>query len=280
MVWVVLAIAGTSIAALAIFRIASSYSQAGQNRQNQQEPGHDNNTPDQIETIPREQNPNYWSRTEERVQERWNKFINDIKRNDNDKVVVAIATIAIALFTGMPFFSNIFLFISAEKSADAAKKAAEDLIIVERPYIFMTTPKIVAGPNNSYRLEYALINYGRTPAILRFYTSQTYAKDRPQYPMKSVIWNGWEVLKPREGHQGKLFEITQKLGDKSPLFWIEIFYLDMFNYMHTSGFTFFYMEVSGKGEFVAIASEKYNYHRTEKLGNGEWHPKAGKPPVD
>jgi len=70
-------------------------------------------------------------------------------------------------------------------------------------------------------------------------------------------------------------------GDKHPLFWIEVFYLDMFNYTHTSGFTFFYMDDnSGKGEFVAIASEKYNYHRTEKMGKGEWHPSIGKPPTD
>jgi hypothetical protein len=37
---------------------------------------------------------------------------------------------------------------------------------------------------------------------------------------------------------------------------------------------------SGKGEFVAIVSEKYNYHHTEKMGQGEWHPSIGKPPTD
>jgi hypothetical protein len=168
-----------------------------------------------------------------------------------------------------------------QKTAEGAKSSADSVVIIERPYIFMTTPKIVAGPNNIYRLEYALTNYGRTPAILRFYVSQTYIKDEPKRHMDSVIWNGWEVLRPRDSHQGKGFIIRQKLEEgRQPLFWVEVFYFDMFNDMHTAGFTFFYMEVSGKGEFVAIASEKYNYHRIEKMATGEWHPKIGEPPVD
>jgi hypothetical protein len=170
----------------------------------------------------------------------------------------------------------------AEKSANAAKESADSLVITERPYIFMTTPVIVRGPNDSYGLSYAFTNYGRTPAILRFYTGQTYIKDESQRPIDTAIWNGWEVLRPGESHQGKFFEIRQQLNvEKHPLFWVEVFYLDMFNYTHTSGFTFFYMEdIRHKGEFVAIASEKYNYHRTEKLDNGEWHPRVGKPPTD
>jgi hypothetical protein len=172
--------------------------------------------------------------------------------------------------------------IHTETSAGAAKSSADSVLIVERPYIFMTAPKIVAGPNKSYRLEYVLTNYGRTPAILRFYACQTYIKDEPKRPIHRTMWNGWEVLRPRDSHQGKLFQIRQKLEvNKHPLFWIEVFYLDMFNDVHTSGFTFFYKEdISGKGEFVAIASEKYNYHRTEKMAKGEWSPKIGEPPAD
>jgi hypothetical protein len=47
----------------------------------------------------------------------------------------------LALFTFFLFVSNCILFYSAEKAADAAKASADSVVIVERPYIFMTTPK-------------------------------------------------------------------------------------------------------------------------------------------
>ena len=87
-----------------------------------------------------------------------------------------ITDFLLALFTFflvvVGFGQGIFLYRTDQgthKAANAAKESADALVIVERPYIFMTTPKIVNGPNNGYILEYALTNYGRTPAILRFY---------------------------------------------------------------------------------------------------------------
>src|SRR5580658_9626305 len=76
---------------------------------------------------------------------------------------------------------------AAKSSADAATKSAgvaeQALIGLERPYIFLDTPKPVSNirkPGIGNCIEFTLRNYGRSPAIVQWF----YASSR----VKESIW--------------------------------------------------------------------------------------------
>jgi hypothetical protein len=146
-VWMLLAVIGISVATVAVFQIGGSMAtsnQSDENSQDQQNPAQNKDAAGNVETKPREQNADNWSRIKKHLGERIENIVDYIKRDDNDKVVVAVSTLFIMLFTALLFFSNIFLFISAEKSANAAKKAAQvaerALVAVERPILVVSLP--------------------------------------------------------------------------------------------------------------------------------------------
>jgi hypothetical protein len=211
-------------------------------------------------------------------------------------LVTAFGTLVIGFFTFVLFIATAALFYSSEKaveasrkSAEAAKQSADALVTIERPYLFMNTPTMADGVSGLPKVDFSLINYGRTPAILRFYMGRVYTNEQPQQMTGVTAWNGWEVLKSGDSHTGKSVQFIKKFDDpktygrdpkKVPFFWIEVFYADIFNYMHTSGFSFFYMDDGSGGKFVAVAGEKYNYHRSEPMPEGRWSPKVGEPPTD
>jgi hypothetical protein len=176
-------------------------------------------------------------------------------------------------------------------AADAAKKSADALVTIESPYIFTDVPQLGdSAISGITQINFTLTNYGRTPAILRLYVAQTYSKEVKLGDRDP--WTGWEVLRQGEGHKGKLVQTGGRLvkketttaedrdANKTPLCWLEVFYLDMFNNMHTADFTFFYMNDGSRHKFVAIGGEKYNYRHIEKMSKGEWQPKVRQPPMD
>jgi hypothetical protein len=71
-----------------------------------------------------------WSDVKEKASQYKDEFIEHVERRE--KVYVALSSIAVAAFTFLLFAATVFLFVSGEKSADAAKKSAE---IAERALI-------------------------------------------------------------------------------------------------------------------------------------------------
>lgn len=175
-----------------------------------------------------------------------------------------------------------------KKAYGPLRDSADAALASERPYVFTTVPKIEVSAKGK-TITYTLTNYGKTPAILRYYTARSFNKNSP--PTDTEIWNGWEVLRTGESHTGKSIEVRNvplKTGDigssgdsaknVTSFFWLEFFYVDVFNFVHTSTATFFYLDDGKSPRYVQIAGEKYNDHRIEKMPEGEWHPNLGKPP--
>jgi hypothetical protein len=226
-----------------------------------------------------------------------NRFLRLLDRHNG--LVTAFGTLVIGFFTFVLFIATSALFYSSEKavdasrkSADAAQKSADALVTIERPYLFMSTPKFSEsmGMAGFPKIDFSLTNYGRTPAILRFYMGRLYTFEHPKQFTAMTWFNGLEVLKSGDVHTGRPFQLTKKFDDdphiyiadqkKRPFLWLEVFYFDMFDYVHTSGFTFFYSDDGSGGKFVPIGGEKYSYRRAVKLPEGEWSPKPGEPPFD
>jgi hypothetical protein len=298
--WIALAILGIAVAGFAVFQIGKSMSspQTAQQGQNTSQPNDKNTAANPHMTESNEQKSNYWTKIKEYIKQKWRRIVEIVEKSD--KAIVALSTAVIATFTIALAFATAFLFISSErvadaarKSADAAKQSADALVTIERPYLFMDTPTFGEGISGLPKIDFSLINYGRTPAILRFYVGRVYTSESPKQFMAITAWNGWEVLKPGDSHMsgrtGRSFQLNKKIDDpktrlpdakKTPLLWVEVSYLDVFNYMHTAGFSFFYMDDGSGGKFVAIAGEKYNYRRADPLPEGDWHPKPSEPPTD
>jgi hypothetical protein len=159
---------------------------------------------------------------------------------------------------------------------DESKRTLTEL---ERPYIFVDiptfTPNKIEGlaPN----VQYVLQNYGRTPAIVIWLKATTSQTGPPSN--KIVNWteffNGQIVFKPGERqeiqplHRFPYPNYDPAIGRPPILFIINVTYLDVFDYVHCSEFTFFESE----GYFYAIGGKKYNHSKSEKLPDTvEWTP--------
>ena len=82
---------------------------------------------------------------------------------------MTIYTLWLMIFTGLLFVCNILLWISTKKAADAAKKAANAMPVVERAYVFVKVEHARVIPSNGIITLTAYImmeNYGKTPAII------------------------------------------------------------------------------------------------------------------
>jgi hypothetical protein len=119
--------------------------------------------------------------------------------DSHNGLVNAIGTLIVAVFTGVLFVATVALFISSEKVAKSAQKSADiaerALTGLERPYVFVQTPKFVANiiPNRPDRVQFILKNYGRTPAIVRWFKAIAM---RPGQPASRwfEIFNGQVIL--------------------------------------------------------------------------------------
>jgi len=163
---------------------------------------------------------------------------------------------------------------AAKQSADVAERTFTEL---ERPYIFVDTPKFIPSPiEGALNVQYILKNYGRTPAIVRWLK----ATAKPASPSNNgpltwiEIFSGQIILKSGDEREIQPlhrmpFPKTPAIGEPSVLLIIEVTYSDVFDYIHVSEFTFFESE----GSFHAIAGKKYNRSKSEKLPEGvEWTP--------
>jgi hypothetical protein len=198
----------------------------------------------------------------------------------------------LAIFTMFLVLVSVGLFISGERnvgvareSAHAAEKAAniaeKSLTELERPYIFVQIPKFVPNtiPNRPDRVQYVLKNYGRTPAIVRWFKAEAKRQVANEGGW-SNFFNGQIILASGEERE---FEVVGGGGmnpypksdplsadpNQTALLNIEVTYSDVFDYFHVSGFSFF----ERGGTFYAIGGNQYNRRKSAKLPPGtEWTP--------
>jgi hypothetical protein len=199
------------------------------------------------------------------------------------------------LTIGLLLLTTIFTFITAvifyfqlremEKVYPPIKESADASVISQSPYLFVSTPTLVPGIPGYPTIDFSFKNYGRTPAILRFYTGRIYIPEQlPQALGSSPAGSVWEVIKPDDSYKGRPVEFFQKFelsefDKKTPLLWFEVSYADLFGYVHTSGFTFSLYAVETKGITISpLGGGKYSYHHKEKMPENEWTPKPGRPP--
>jgi hypothetical protein len=173
---------------------------------------------------------------------------------------------------------------AAKDSADASVKAANiaerTLTELERPYVFVQTPKFApnAFPGRPDRIQYILKNYGRTPAIVRWFTAAVRTTGQPPKLLWNEIFNGQVILASGEEREFKVVGVAGAMAypkgdlsvpDSIPVLNIEVTYSDVFDFYHVSAFTFF----ESQGEFHAIGGEAYNRRKSAKLPPGvEWTP--------
>jgi hypothetical protein len=174
---------------------------------------------------------------------------------------------------------------TAKESAEAAKKAAniaeKSLTELERPYVFVQIPKFVPNtiPGRPDRVQYVLKNYGRTPAIVRWFKAEAKRQVANEGGW-SNFFNGQIILASGEERE---FEVVGGGGmnpypksdplstdpNQTALLNIEVTYSDVFDYFHVSGFSFF----ERGGTFYAIGGNQYNRRKSAKLPPGtEWTP--------
>jgi hypothetical protein len=156
----------------------------------------------------------------------------------------------LVLFNGLLVLATIALFISGEKSADAAKEAAgaakksadvaeRTLTELERPYIFVDSVEIIrplsslplpdTSKDSNLRIDeitetrenpevqYTLKNYGRTPAIIQFVEAEARLKPHGNLPIPKLhpwrdIFTGRIVLKAGDPHTW----IVDRVGSRLP----------------------------------------------------------------
>jgi len=136
---------------------------------------------------------------------------------------------------------------AAKISANVAERTLTEL---ERPYIFVDTPKVIPSPIESVspNVQYILKNYGRTPAIVRWLkaTAKLASPSNNGPPIWTEIFNGQIVFKSGEEQEIQPlhrmpFPKTPAIGapsvEPSVLLIIEVTYSDVFDYIHVSEFT-------------------------------------------
>jgi hypothetical protein len=94
-------------------------------------------------------------------------------KKDNDGKLLTVEynrvtryTFWLMIFTGCLAICNIALWFYTKAAADAAKKSAEALPVIERAYIFIDA--CVLEDIEAYRFDFSVVfsNFGKTPAIL------------------------------------------------------------------------------------------------------------------
>jgi hypothetical protein len=136
---VALLIAGLATGYIAVFHIGGSMppSQTEQQTNNQQQPASQQSSSQPLVLENQQQKSGYWSQTKQKIKNGWNRFVDVMEHND--KAVVAISTMVIALFTVFLVVATASLFISSERVAEAGKKSAEiaegTLIATNRPWV-------------------------------------------------------------------------------------------------------------------------------------------------
>lgn len=81
---------------------------------------------------------------------------------------------------------------AARKSADTAERTFTE---VERPYVFVQTLRL--APNAQYILQ----NFGRTPAIVRWFTATVRTTGQPTKLLWNEVFNGQVILASGEERQ-------------------------------------------------------------------------------
>ena len=174
--------------------------------------------------------------------------------------ITAIATVVVAFFTGLLWYYNKKLWKTAAQSAEAAKKAADALPIIERAYIFIET----CGPNsfvgNNFTIGAKISNFGKTPAIL-IKIDAAYIWEE-QYPIKFPEFNcrvSDDVSliapeKPQVVYIKTPYIPIGKLGKAFCCGLIE--YEDIWKVRHETGFCW---EVNPTTESVAPCKSPLNY---------------------
>jgi hypothetical protein len=246
----------------------------------------------------------------------WRRFVRrPVRRiviclDQHSSLVTAVATACIAALT-------IFLAWYAHDQDTLFKKQLKVMqgqlndmqqssavaLKVQQPYIFVPPPKYVVSvvppatieaPN----IQYRMVNEGLTPAIVRFRKDVAYIQRQPKSDNKFVDEPMDEQPTLESFIVEKGFDATRTLillrqnrlrsaGDPkinmtaTLMFWTEIQYFDIFDYVHTSRFLFFgeIKQDASIGDFYAISGEPYSHHDAVKAPLGKWMPDLGtKPP--
>jgi hypothetical protein len=162
----------------------------------------------------------------------------------------AFATVIMTIFTGCLVVCNIYLWRSTDKTADAAKRSAESLPIIERAYLFVEVSKEpIAGTDdwtpldNNFKILVRISNYGKTPAILNnIHVDALWNEDYPGgcQEIKRKIPSSKNVLAPDAwafGHVGH--PIPRDLENINKMFLLccgYIEYYDIWKVRHETGF--------------------------------------------
>jgi hypothetical protein len=127
------------------------------------------------------------------------RFFTDIKVTDA----------AVAFFTALLAFRTSGLFRETAIAAKAAKDGVEALPTLERAYLFFEVTRenvglCVYGPKGHTtipQIDWRIINYGRTPAVISSAGAQLVISSEPKLPFD---WNSipWVVLKSDAKHKG------------------------------------------------------------------------------
>ena len=170
---IVLLVCGLTLGAVAVFQMGRSMptSQTEQQANNQQQPASQQHAVEQPVPENQKEKSAYWTQTKQKIKQGWNRFVEIMEHND--KAVVAISTMVIALFTVFLVCATAALFISSERVAEATKKSTEiasrTLEASQRPWIDLKLE--IAGPfvmkpdGAHFSLKYTFNNTGLSPAL-------------------------------------------------------------------------------------------------------------------
>jgi hypothetical protein len=168
---------------------------------------------------------------------------------------------------------------AAIKSADVAEQA---LTALERPYVFIDSISFPQAVNGQWRPSYSAKNYGKIPAIIRWFRVYAARKDIGSTAETQIhgiqIFNGQLVVggggRDTIDIQGAFTGVVIDPDRQSTIILrMEITYFDFFNYVHVAEFSFF----DCQGTFVPMAGNPNDRQKSKKLRPGEtWTPEMSK----
>ena len=180
-------------------------------------------------------------------------------------------TFLLMIFTGFLVVCNVLLWFSTKKAANAAKKAADALPVVERAYIFITTislPKIIK--ENIYEVSIIISNVGKTPAILSQIKSACILSER--YPSKhggiqGEFPRGGAIVPANDRMEIKVkAKITKNDSEKIQAKEIKLLccgliaYSDIWKVKHETGFCWEFTPLEFDPCFTLVNDSPLNYY--------------------
>jgi hypothetical protein len=204
-------------------------------------------------------------------------------KNSSPDQEIALYTLWLAIFTGALVAVSgiqIFFLIRTDKTAritaEAAKQSSDAVLKIERPVLYIKDLRIEAGIKveeafenaadfNDAQATFAIINLGRTPAILLEYSYSILDEmpDRPRY-YKAKNWHE-QVLYSRDEIEVKVsgrFDARPRMRRRTHLIGY-FYYGDVFGVKRIAAFCYGWRDYRGRTQrgWEKVGGDQYNYER-------------------